>query len=162
MRRRYRAELDDLYSKRPKKPEWTRKRIREVIHHIEDFTLAPRQNRKRTAKSYYFTKIYEVKKVAGKKILVPKRKSIDDFYWKIVPSEEYFDILLEAHKKNKRGSRRDGILKILSAKHLKIPRVAVECFLKVCLCAKCVEARKSSRNDKFTIYFIEDKEDRSP
>ncbi|KAI5646666.1 FLYWCH zinc finger domain-containing protein [Phthorimaea operculella] len=120
----YTEQLQQAYAVRLNKPLWTRERIREVIGYIEEYEKAPKVDRKRTSKLYFYQRTYNVVKVGGEKFLTLKRKSVDDAYTKIVPSEEYFDLILDIHKSNF-SAVRDVMIKTLKDMHLMVPILAI-------------------------------------
>ncbi|XP_028174344.1 uncharacterized protein LOC114362954 [Ostrinia furnacalis] len=141
-RRGFEQEIRLLYNERTTKPEWTRKRISKVISHIEEYEASPRLNVRGNNEynnQYFYANHYEVMQVSGQKYLVFKRKSTGDPIIKILPSEEYYDALLEIHKRTAHGGR-DKMLHILKRNcQYFIPKPVVVIFVKQCV--KCQNRR---------------------
>lgn len=112
------------------KPLWTRERIEETVTIIEQFKSAPQLKLHRTHKQYYYGKKYDVMEVDAKKSLILKRKSDCDPIVKIVPTDNFYHILMEIHQSTGHGGR-DKMLYSLKSKYL-IPTSVVLEFLKLC------------------------------
>lgn len=60
---------------------------------------------KKTAQHRHFEKLYELVKIGTSVFIVLKRKSVDDPLIYMVPYENYYDKLLEAHLQTGHGGR---------------------------------------------------------
>ncbi|KAI5646662.1 FLYWCH zinc finger domain-containing protein [Phthorimaea operculella] len=122
---RFEEKVRVLYGDRKtaKNFEWTRERIKKAISHIEDFITAPEQNRKRHRVQYYYVKHYDIRQASNGKILVMRPNSRHDSFTKVVPSEEYFDVLFEVHKRTRHGGR-DKMIYYLKTLRFVVRRIA--------------------------------------
>lgn len=118
--------------------QWTREHIRHVIQSIK---LANDPLRKKTTSEYYFKSKYDVLNLNNEDILIFKLKKDSDRICRIVPSEDYFDILVRLHQKCNHGGR-DKMIHEIGGKYY-LPKKGVEIFLP--LCAECQEKRERMR-----------------
>lgn len=130
VRCRFEKDIMALYSGRSKKPVWSRERINDVIKLIEEFNSASETKKLRNSAHYYYANNYEIMEEGGRKCLVQKLKDSDANTIKIVPVEEYYDVLDEIHRSTGHGGR-DKMLMALRYVCF-IPTPAVLAFLKSC------------------------------
>lgn len=129
----FNIELRKLYSGRKNdctKPEWTLERINYVKTTIEKFNSANLQNQPKTQQEYRFAKKYDVMNVGAEKLLILKRTNQMSPLVQIVPSEDYYDRLLQAHISTGHGGR-DKIIHALKDKYY-IPVPAIKLFVRLC------------------------------
>lgn len=130
---KYTTELRKFYSahsKNSKKSEWTEEKINNVIKMIGDFNKAKILGHRPTDKEYYHAKKYDIMTFRDEKVLIVKRKSQQDPVVQIVPSNQYYQRILETHVATGHG-RRDKIIYALKDKYM-VPVFAINIFLQLC------------------------------
>ncbi|XP_031765591.2 KRAB-A domain-containing protein 2-like [Galleria mellonella] len=143
-RKRFEKELHKIYRERSTKPQWTKKRIAEVINFIEEYNCTSDHKALRTSAHYHYYKLYDVMEKSQTKILIKKRKKHSDPVVQIVASEDYYDILSTIHESTKHGGR-DKMISAMKSKYL-IPVPVVRAFIKCCTLCKKRNPKTSSKN----------------
>lgn len=113
-----------------------------MIKEINSGKLAKSSGDKLSNKHYYSMRKYEVLSVNSIEHLVPRRSSLNEPKIYIIPTENYFDVLLECHRSTGHGGR-DKMLFALKNKY-NIFRAAVAIFISLCTACqlKKVQSRK--------------------
>lgn len=130
--RKYNDELNEFYASQRgtvKKP-WTQERISEVIMHLKTARVSMETGVRRIPAQYYWSSKCDVINVGTEDYLIFKKKSAEDTTIHIVPTEKYFDLLMDIHTKSGHGGR-DKMLNSIKNK-LYIPRRAIEIFVNLC------------------------------
>lgn len=109
---------------------WTKEKILDVINNVREGKEAANTSSTRTSMQYYWMSKYDVMTTANVDHLIFKRKSAKDPMTLIIPREEYFEVLMEAHKSCGHGGR-DKILNLIKSRFY-IPKKAVEIFVSHC------------------------------
>ncbi|RVE42516.1 hypothetical protein evm_012838 [Chilo suppressalis] len=130
-------EYDDQHQGSHRKA-WTSKRIIEVINDIKSSRVTKSSGQRRTAMNYYWMNKYDIMTDGNEDCLILKRPKTDGSIIRILPREQYFDVLAEIHKSSGHGGR-DKILYEIKNKYY-IPKKAVEIF--VSLCPACESKRE--------------------
>ncbi|XP_049874566.1 KRAB-A domain-containing protein 2-like [Pectinophora gossypiella] len=134
-------ELQNYYSghnENSKKLQWTNQRIQSVIKLLDEYNTIKSQGKRPTTKHYHHARKYDVMNIGNQKVLIMKRKDISDPVVQIIPTDEYYQKILDAHIATGHG-RRDKIVHTLKDKYV-VPIFAVSIFLN--LCKTCL-AKKS-------------------
>ncbi|GBP28355.1 KRAB-A domain-containing protein 2 [Eumeta japonica] len=133
------TELSKFYQTRTGavKTPWAKEKIFEVIRHVKSAEVAINSGVRRNAAEYYWSSRYDVMNIGGSDYLILKRKNHDSPTVRVVPLEEYYDILTDIHKSCGHGGR-DKIQYKLKDK-LVIVRKAID--LLVSLCPVCQSKR---------------------
>ncbi|RVE49092.1 hypothetical protein evm_006213 [Chilo suppressalis] len=118
------------HKEKSKKPEWTYDKIQNVIKLIQEFYAVKALGKKPSRTQYHHARKYDVISVANKKVLIIKRKSLTDPVVQIVPSNEYYKMILDTHLATRHG-RRDKIVKTFKNKYV-VPKFAIMIFLQLC------------------------------
>lgn len=118
------------HSVNSKKLEWTRDRIEDVIKLLEDYNKAKFRGIRATNKQYHHAHKYDVIKTGNHKVLILKRKDTSHPTLEMIPTEDYYQKILEAHLATGHG-RRDKIVNALRTKYM-IPIFAIKIFLDLC------------------------------
>ncbi|XP_038208003.1 KRAB-A domain-containing protein 2-like [Zerene cesonia] len=116
---------------------WTSGRILEVINDIKRARVPMSSGQRRTAMDYYWMKKYDIMTNANEDCLIFKRLTSTAPAIRILPREQYFDVLSDIHTSCGHGGR-DKILFNIKNKYY-IPKKAVEIF--VSLCPTCENKR---------------------
>ncbi|XP_028161150.1 uncharacterized protein LOC114353378 isoform X1 [Ostrinia furnacalis] len=135
-------ELQNYYSslnKNNKKNEWTNQRIKNVIKLLDEYNTSKSQGGRLTSKHYYHAKKYDVMNIGDQKVLIMKRKDTSDPLVQIIPVEEYYQLILDAHIATGHG-RRDKIIHVLRDKYM-VPIFAISIFIN--LCKICLAKKKA-------------------
>ncbi|XP_075987272.1 KRAB-A domain-containing protein 2-like isoform X1 [Anticarsia gemmatalis] len=143
-REQFNIELQKYYSKHnenSKKLKWSRERIQSVIKLLDDFSLAKSEGRRPTNQEYHYTRKYEAVNIGNQRVLIVKRKHSSDPVVQIVPTEEFYDRILEAHLATGHG-RRDKIVLAFKDKYIILVN-AITIFLN--LCKTCLPNRSYPR-----------------
>ena len=138
-RQQFEEIIAELYNGRSSKPEWTKERVKETIRIIEEFDSRFDKKQQVSSTHYYYGKRYSVLEEGGQKCLVQKGKNSEGHKVKIVPVEEYYDVLDTVHRNTGHGGR-DKMLHAMKSM-CSVPTPAVIAFVK--LCQKC-QARKTA------------------
>ncbi|CAB3234185.1 unnamed protein product [Arctia plantaginis] len=133
------VEYDDEHSGSNKKP-WTQDRILEVIRDLKNIKVTM----KKKSVDYYWMNKYEVITTSSEEYLIAKKKHYSEPTVRIVPREQYFDLLSEIHLSCGHGGR-DKMLQDIKSKFY-IPKKAVEIFVQ--LCPVCNSKRSHYRNEQ--------------
>lgn len=96
---------------------------------------------RRTAMDYYWMSKYDIMTTANEDCLIFKRLTATAPTVRILPREQYFDVLSDIHKSCGHGGR-DKILYDIKKRYY-IPKKAVEIF--VSLCPICETKRNAPR-----------------
>lgn len=132
-RKDFDTELRKYYSgqsDKTKKPEWSADRIEQVIKAIEEFKARKIQKLSTTNQQYHYATKYDVLDVGKKRVLITKRKSVSSPVTQIIPSENYYDTLLETHLATGHGGR-DKMIHALKDKKI-VPQFAIKIFASLC------------------------------
>lgn len=125
-----------------KKCEWTNEKIKSVIKLIDEYNLAKDQGKRPSNQQYHHAKKYDIMTIGFEKVLIMKRKSHSDPVVQIIPSSEYFQLILDTHIATGHG-RRDKIVHALRNKYV-IPIFAITIFLQ--LCTTCLSKKSLPKN----------------
>ncbi|XP_045498460.1 KRAB-A domain-containing protein 2-like [Colias croceus] len=109
---------------------WTSERIEEVINDIKRARMPMSSGQRKTAMDYYYMKKYDIIANANEDCLIFKRLTDTAPTIRILPREQYFDVLSDIHTSCGHGGR-DKILHSIKNKYY-IPKKAVEFFLSLC------------------------------
>uniref|UniRef100_A0A2A4K8V1 Integrase catalytic domain-containing protein n=1 Tax=Heliothis virescens TaxID=7102 RepID=A0A2A4K8V1_HELVI len=126
-------ELQNYYrglNKNSKKLQWTNQRIQNVIKLLEEYNTAKSEGRRPTNQHYYHARKYDVMNIDSQKVLIIKRKNTSDPVVQIIPSEEFYQKILDVHIATGHG-RRDKIVHALKNKYV-VPIFAISIFLNMC------------------------------
>ncbi|XP_049885717.1 KRAB-A domain-containing protein 2-like [Pectinophora gossypiella] len=124
------APMMNYYSPRSRNALWTKKRIYKAIRSIGEL------KRIRITKAYrYYARHYEVCSISGQKTLIVKRRSTTEPKVKIIPSDEFYDILSDIHYETNHGGR-NTMHAIIKNKY-NIPIAVVNAFHRLCKSVKC-------------------------
>ncbi|GBP20844.1 KRAB-A domain-containing protein 2 [Eumeta japonica] len=101
------TELSKFYQTRTGavKTPWAKEKIFEVIRHVKSAEVAINSGVRRNAAEYYWSSRYDVMNIGGSDYLILKRKNHDSPTVRVVPLEEYYDILTDIHKSCGHGGR---------------------------------------------------------
>lgn len=127
------TELQNYYSghnENSRKLEWTYQRVQNVIKLLDEYNTIKSQGRRPTNKHYHHARKYDLMNIDNKRVLIMKRKDISDPAVQIIPTEEYYQKILDVHIATGHG-RRDKIVHILKDKYV-VPIFAVTIFLNLC------------------------------
>ncbi|KAK9878704.1 hypothetical protein WA026_023403 [Henosepilachna vigintioctopunctata] len=119
-------ELQNYYSghnENSKKSQWTNQRIQSVIKLLDEYNTIKSQGKRPTTKHYHHARKYDVMNIGNQKVLIMKRKDISDPVVQIIPTDEYYQKILDAHIATGHG-RRDKIVHTLQDKYV-VPMFAV-------------------------------------
>ncbi|XP_046973556.1 KRAB-A domain-containing protein 2-like [Vanessa cardui] len=109
---------------------WTSERISKVISDIQNAQVSMSSGQRRTAMDYYWMSKYDTMTIGNEDCLIFKRKLASGPAVRILPREQYFDVLSEVHESCGHGGR-DKILHEIRNRFY-IPRKAVEIFVSIC------------------------------
>ncbi|CAH4036853.1 unnamed protein product [Pieris brassicae] len=137
---------DDERHQGSTRKSWTRQRINDVMNNVKNARVTMLERGNKTSMSYYWLAKYDIITTDGEEYLIFKRKSTEEPIIQIVAREDYFDILLSAHKSCGHGGR-DKIVYCLKSK-LYIPIRAIQLF--VALCPTCDGKRHAPRKSIVT------------
>lgn len=112
-----------------KKP-WTHDRVAEVTQHIQTGKEAVDAGVRRTSMQYYWTTKYDITRIGSKTYLILKKKVPEDATIRVIPMEEYFDLLYELHQEIGHGAR-DKMLHNIKNRFY-IQKKAIEIFVALC------------------------------
>ncbi|XP_060800680.1 KRAB-A domain-containing protein 2-like [Amyelois transitella] len=126
----------------PKKP-WTMERILEVIQHVKDNKAAIQLGKRRTSMQYYWGSKYDVSNSDDAEYLIMKKKDSDDPIVRVIPIEQYFDLINQFHiELNHCG--RDKICQVIKNKYY-VQKKAIEIY--IALCPVCELKRSNQKNN---------------
>ncbi|XP_063372179.1 KRAB-A domain-containing protein 2-like, partial [Cydia amplana] len=129
------VQLGNLYKEQTgtvKKP-WTRDRLAEVVRHIQTGEAAAAAGARRTSAHYYWSTKYDVTHIGSQTYLILKKKAPEDATVRVIPMEQYFDLLFEIHQEIGHGAC-DKMLRNIKNRFY-IQKKAIEIF--VALCPTC-------------------------
>ncbi|XP_047540343.1 KRAB-A domain-containing protein 2-like [Vanessa atalanta] len=109
---------------------WTSERISKVVSDIRNAQVTMSTGQRRTAMDYYWMSKYDTMTIGNEDCLIFKRITVTDPTVRILPREQYFDVLSDIHESCGHGGR-DKILFEIKNKYY-IPRKAVEIFVSLC------------------------------
>ncbi|KAL0860130.1 hypothetical protein ABMA27_010437 [Loxostege sticticalis] len=135
-------ELQKYYSRHnenSKKLEWTNQRIQSIIKLLDEYSIIKFQGRRPTNKHYHHARKYDVMNIGNQKVLLVKRKNISDPVLQIIPTEEYYEKIFDAHIATGHG-RRDKIVYALKDKYV-VPIFAYMGFPHWPLCKTCLSRK---------------------
>ncbi|KAL0861411.1 hypothetical protein ABMA27_008955 [Loxostege sticticalis] len=98
--------------------------------HIKTAKVAMDSGVRRNPTQYYWCKKYDLMNIANEDYLILKKNKPKDPTIRVVPMEQYFDILMEVHKRSGHGGR-DKMLYAIKNK-LYIQKRAIEIFVSFC------------------------------
>ncbi|XP_072946622.1 KRAB-A domain-containing protein 2-like [Epargyreus clarus] len=131
------VEYDNQHQGARRKP-WTLKRIIETIKNIKQA-----REMRTMPMDYYWMGKYDYMTIENEECLIFKRNTTTAPIVRILPREQYFDMLLDIHKFLGHAGR-DRILLNIKNKYY-IPKKAIELFLS--LCPVCEVKRNTPRKD---------------
>lgn len=137
MKQCFEEELENLYAGRSHKPKWTKERVDNIIKLIKEYKDMSQIEQRNKNIYYYYVKHYDVLNISSDQnsILILKRTSVTDAIIKILPSEDYFDVLTNIHLKTNHGGRDKMVHAIKSEYYIPIPVIVI--FVKSCkVCQK--------------------------
>ncbi|CAF4872984.1 unnamed protein product [Pieris macdunnoughi] len=137
---------DDERHQGSTRKSWTRQRINDVINNVKNARVTMLTRGNKTSMNYYWLAKYDIMTTGGEEYLTFKRKAAEEPIIQIVAREDYFDILLSAHKSCGHGGR-DKIVYSLKSKFY-IPVRAIQLFL--ALCPTCDAKRHAPRKSTVT------------
>lgn len=121
---------------------WTDSKIQEVTREVEEYYAASHGGMKREMRHYNRSRVYDIIRKRGKKLLVKKLEDDQECGPTIASYTEYHDILTRVHSGTCHGGR-DRMRDKLKRDHY-IPKWAVEIFLKCCpYCMRKKNAKKT-------------------
>ncbi|XP_063632483.1 KRAB-A domain-containing protein 2-like [Cydia splendana] len=126
------VQLGNLYKEQTgtvKRP-WTQDRVAEVIRHIQTGKAAADAGGRRTSAQYYWSTKYDVTQIGSKTYLILKKKAPEDATVRVIPMEQYFDLLFEIHQEIGHGAC-DKMLHNIKNRFY-IQKKAIEIFLALC------------------------------
>ncbi|XP_053599902.1 KRAB-A domain-containing protein 2-like [Plodia interpunctella] len=144
---KYYKQLMDFYDSKQmtlKKP-WTIQRILEVIDLVKTSKTMAESRQRRTSMQYYWTSKYDVSSTEGAEYLIMKKNKPEDPAIRVIPLEQYFDLLWQIHNELDHGGR-DKMIYVIKNKFY-VQKKAVEIFIS--LCPKC-ETKRNERTKKST------------
>ncbi|XP_014365204.2 uncharacterized protein LOC106716236 isoform X1 [Papilio machaon] len=97
------------HSVHSKKLEWTRERIENVIKLLEEYSKNKCRGVRATNTQYHHAHKYDVVKTGNHKVLILKRKDSSHPILEMIPTEDYYEKILDAHLATGHG-RRDKIV----------------------------------------------------
>lgn len=128
----YYSELKKIYELQAggiKKP-WTNERIFEVTRNLKNAMVSIESGSRRTPAQYYWSKKYEVLNEGDMDYLILKRDSPKSPVIRVIPLEEYYNILWDVHRGCGHGGRDKMYAKIRD--RFIIVRKAIDLFISLC------------------------------
>lgn len=98
---------------------------------------------RRTSMDYYWMNKYDIMKTENEDVLIFKRHYLNALPVRILPREQYYDVLLNIHAQCGHGGR-DKVLSSLKNRYY-IPKKAVEIFMS--LCPTCESKKNAQRKE---------------
>lgn len=128
----YYSELKKLYDSQTGaiKNPWTNNKVFEVIRHLKNAKVSIESGCRRTPAEYYWSKKYQVMSIDDVDYLILKKDKPDNPTVRIIPLEEYYDILLDIHRGCGHGGR-DKIQYQIKDRFI-IVRKAIDLFVSLC------------------------------
>ncbi|KAL0812002.1 hypothetical protein ABMA28_009399 [Loxostege sticticalis] len=134
---KYYAELTKHYESQTKtlviKP-WTKQKVLEVIQQVETAKVTMQSSVQRTLPKTYWHLRYDVVKIDDEEFLIMKKDKPGDPTIRVVPYEEYYDVLIKVHKDCEHGGC-NKMYNLIKESHF-VARRAIEIF--VSLCPVCI------------------------
>ncbi|KAL0861622.1 hypothetical protein ABMA27_009121 [Loxostege sticticalis] len=134
---KYYAELSKHYESQTKslviKP-WTKQKVLEVIQQVKTAKVTMQSSVQRTLPKTYWHLRYDVVKIDDEEFLIMKKDKPGDPTIRVVPYEEYYDVLIKVHKDCEHGGC-NKMYNLIKESHF-VARRAIEIF--VSLCPVCI------------------------
>lgn len=141
--------LQNYYSRHnenSKKLEWTTERIQNVMKLLVEYNLAKSEGRRPTNQQYHHANKYDTIDIDNQKVLIMKRKHQSDPIVQIIPTEDYYQRILDAHIATNHGWR-DKIVNVLRGKYA-VPIFAITIFLT--MCKTCLAKKNTPKKSPVT------------
>lgn len=142
MKREFFNELNQYFEKNTansiRKP-WYKERVKETVNKIVSMRAT---TEKKTSCYYHLVKKFDIMEVDEEMVLIQKRNTLADPIVRIVPVEDFFEILHQIHKNTGHGGR-DRMMERIKLNYY-IPRSAVETFIKLCSVC-CLKKQKKQQ-----------------